>query len=200
MTKVLHEKKRGCGYRKKGGLYLTGGSDFAACCKLPFPLTKCNCCGSGIKPTRGFTWINTDLFAGAGCSGFSGCILAQRNKKIGLLWIGEKFYNHPQDFLREAHAIGISRRVSQLPKDVIPGETWIALAHRKGHADIDGKGLLVQFTGAVICVFKLRGVEYVIKGDEDPAELERMEKRGITPVDVRPDHEQLRLHVTDGEK
>ena len=52
------EKKRGCGYRKIGGIYLVGGNIGRPCDRLPFELTVCPCCSAGIKPTLGWTWID----------------------------------------------------------------------------------------------------------------------------------------------
>lgn len=95
---TIIEARRGCGYKKPGGTYLIGGKNPAPCCKLPFPIT---CCGH-IKFSRGFTWINSDLFEGAA------------------------------KFIAEAGAIGISKRIGIVPKDCVPGSTWIALAHKKG--------------------------------------------------------------------
>lgn len=62
------EAKRGCGYRKVGGLYLVAGKTGAACCKLPLPLTVCPCCGQGIKQTRGWTWVDPSKLMAGECS------------------------------------------------------------------------------------------------------------------------------------
>jgi hypothetical protein len=59
------EPKRGCGFRKVGGLYLVGGELMEPCDRLPFELGVCRCCGGGIKPARGWTWIEpAKLFYG----------------------------------------------------------------------------------------------------------------------------------------
>ena len=55
---IVNESERGCGFRKKGGLYLVSEGLAAPCGKLPIPLTVCPVCGQGIKPSRGWTWIN----------------------------------------------------------------------------------------------------------------------------------------------
>ena len=52
--------------------------------------------------------------------------------KAGLLWIGEQFYPTPGEFTREAEELGISRRISAVPRDFKLGETWVLFAHRKG--------------------------------------------------------------------
>src|SRR6185436_15208748 len=51
------EGARGCGYRAPGGKYLVSGAPSEACSKLPVELATCPCCGSGIKPSRAWTWI-----------------------------------------------------------------------------------------------------------------------------------------------
>ncbi len=61
------ENRRGCGYRSPGGLYLMGGYPVEPCHRLPFELSVCPACGQGIKPARGWTWIDgVELFA-PGC-------------------------------------------------------------------------------------------------------------------------------------
>lgn len=139
------EGKRGCGYRKPGGIYLVGPPTGQSCCKLPFPLTVCPTCGHGIHPARGWTWVNAGkLFGEQFCTQIShlhlqtwpptGCSLAfpEQLGRAGLLWIGEKFYPTPGGFLQEARAMGISRRIPAVPKGFEPGKTWVLLAHRKG--------------------------------------------------------------------
>jgi hypothetical protein len=67
MVKLSHEKPRGCGRRKPGGLYLVAPGDGAPCCKLPIKLDVCPTCHAGIKPARGWTWVDGDaLLATAG--------------------------------------------------------------------------------------------------------------------------------------
>lgn len=189
------EKKRGCGYRKKGGIYLMGGSLGAPCCKLPFELSVCPCCSSGIKPTRGFTWITTQLFEGQKCTSerSNSCIMNTARVRLGLLWIGEKFYKTPDDFIRESETQGISRRIAQVPRDFKVGETWIALAHRKAieYTEENEK----KFKAGIFQMFKPYRIDYVVKGDETDEELERMEKRGFTLIDVIPDNEIYREYA-----
>ena len=51
--------------------------------------------------------------------------------RVGLLWIGESFYPRPVDFLNEAANLGISRRLSKVPRAYKAGETWVLFAHPK---------------------------------------------------------------------
>lgn len=61
------EAKRGCGYRRTGGIYMVSSGLGEPCHKLPIPLDVCPCCHGGIKPTRGFTWVGPTL-VGPACS------------------------------------------------------------------------------------------------------------------------------------
>jgi len=150
------EAKRGCGYRKVGGIYLVGGDMAHECDRLPFPLEVCPCCGAGIKFTRGWTWIKPErLFRGnhgrttmvegkpaitVGCrcpvqcpSCFPSIVFndpeANDTGRAGLLWIGKQFYATPADFVREGMQQGISRRISAIPLGFELGKTWVFFAH-----------------------------------------------------------------------
>lgn len=153
------EGKRGCGYRKEGGLYFVL-PNFGAkpCGKLPLPLESCPCCGAGIKYARGWTWINGKLlFKEGSCSidnevhtfGCSSCILSNPPEKMGLLWIGEQFYKTPEDWIKEGQTMGISRRIKSIPHGFRLGETWIAVAHihvipGSYIVDFDKSGLCIE--------------------------------------------------------
>jgi hypothetical protein len=135
-----HDQKRGCGYRKAGGLYLVTGGEAAPCFKLPIPLTVCPTCHGGIHPSRGFTWVDADKLAGGReclppprqrLPECERCPLAQGLGMAGLLWIGESFYKQPEDWSKEAMMQGISRRIHQIPTKFKIGETWVLVAHRK---------------------------------------------------------------------
>lgn len=129
------EPRRGCGYRKVGGLYLCGEGAGAPCDRLPYPLTICPCCSHGIKQTRGWTWLDVHALTGGvhvNCHDTFGCPFCTATEsmgRVGLLWIGEKFYPKLSDFRREANSIGISRRITAPPRGFKVGETWVLLAH-----------------------------------------------------------------------
>ncbi len=144
---IVDEPRRGCGYRKQGGLYMMGGTLSAPCGKLPLELGVCPVCHTGFKPARGWTWVNACiLFEDAECSltpthgGGIDCNCPLNtgglleHPRMGLLWIGEAFYKTPEDFLREGQTQGLSRRITAIPKDFKVGETWVLFAHRKAVA------------------------------------------------------------------
>jgi hypothetical protein len=183
------------------------------CERLPLPVVECPTCRRGIKPARGFAWIDGEEFFGHVKHGTEQhdrrCPLGSRRSteikgegyvrtvldddgkdltKVGLLWIGEKFYPTVAHFTEEAARMGVSRRISQVPRDFEVGKTWVFLGHRKAiMAIVDNKELgrgEVKFTPGIFRVFKPERIEYVVKGDETEEELEALVKRGLTPVKV----------------
>jgi hypothetical protein len=184
--------KRGCGYRKKGGLYLFSSSGFVSCHKLPIPLTVCPCCSAGIKFSRGWTWISDMLLQSKACPKKQ-CLKKQcvpfdgSVEKLGLIWIGKEFYKKTSDFTKEANEMGISRRIKSIPRGFKVGETWVALAHIHAITDFDNK----KQSAGIFAVFKPERIEYIIKGDETPEFLQGLEERGITLAQLVPDKEQF---------
>lgn len=157
--RVSFEAERGCGYRKPGGLYLMGGKLSDPCGKLPFEVGKCPVCGEGIKPSRGYTWIEplrlfygTDDVLDTGCNDAhcDSCPVggAISDEPAGLIWIGGRYYPTPHDFNREANAIGISRKIPSVPRDFEVGKTWVFLAHRevihRNCEPCDGRGVILD--------------------------------------------------------
>lgn len=189
---VRVEGKRGCGFRKPGGLYLISDGPGRSCGRLPLELTVCPCCGAGIKPSRGWTWVDADaLLENSVClaKDCDTCPLSQTEiGHAGLLWIGGEFYKTTRDFDGEAERMGISRRIAAVPNDFVLGQTWVLLAHRAAITkEIGG-----TFT-AVAAIFRMfcpQRIEYVVTGKETPEEIAALEKRGITPVIVRKSEEQ----------
>lgn len=289
MISIRSEGERGCGRRKPGGIYLVAGKHAGPCGKLPLPLGICPCCGHGIKPSRGWTWTDPQaLFMGRECrkgpgglesppdgpdSQCQACPLNDANlsnmASAGILWIGERYYATPEEFLREGYKMGISRRISVVPRGFKLGETWVFFAHRKairkechtcgGTTVIPSGGCICQpcdlcrnntcmedgccdecgravdacpdtvcricgkpgnpgtlldecptccgegdlFTPAIFGCFKPTAIEYIMKGDESPEDLERLQKRGFTLVELLdpedPGKEALRKVIESGD-
>jgi len=191
---IVTDLVRGCGYRKKGGLYLMADGEFLSCGKLPIPLDKCPCCGAGIKFSRGFQWVGIDLINTKKCRK-KGCKIPCKPfdgsvEKVGLLWIGKSFYPQVSDFTNEALRFGVSRRIKSVPKGFVIGETYVALAHLKAITDFDK----LKQTAGIFSIIKPDRIEYVIRGDETSECLDKLVKRGITPVEVQiKSYEQTRL-------
>lgn len=196
---VRVERERGCGFRKPGGIYLVADGPAAICGKLPIPLEVCPCCGAGIKPCRGWTWVNgTALAAQKGCAAgdqCGGCPLAAQPGRVGLLWVGEKFYASPGEWTEEAQRQGVSRRLSAVPRDFVlggQGGTWVWMAHRKAIRNPDD-----TWTAGVFTAFKPARVEYVCSGNESKEEIDALIERGLTPVKVEREGETKALSEED---
>lgn len=185
VIEVRQDRKRGCGWRQPGGKYLVGGELAAPCGKLPLKLDRCPTCDHGIKPGRGWAWIGAKALFPAGyclpepCD-CDVCCLYKPPDWAGLLWIGGAFYSTPEKFTAEAAKLGVSRRIAQIPRDFKVGETLVLLAHR-----------MVSFSWGdehprpgIFAAFIPRAIEYVVKGDESPEQLERLQSHGCTLVRV----------------
>ena len=200
------EERRACGFRTPGGLYVVGAGEGAPCGKLPGLLTRCELCGAGVKPTRGFQWINpVQIFAPVTCwydprtadpitpdplysersKACSSCPLylvdLRVGKKAGLLWAGERVYSTPDDFNREADSLGVSRRVSSIPKGLKVGDLCF-IAHRKAIPAMQGAPPIYP---GIIRAFRITSLDYIVKGDESDDVLDRHEKRGLRLVRVK---------------
>ncbi len=193
------DDKRGCGWRQERGLYLVSGGIASPCGKLPIRLEVCRCCGQGIKPARGWTWIDPfPITADVECKKRKGedCStcpfeVEEGGTRVGLIWVGEKFYRTPVEFNREVAAQGVSRRISQVPRGFKVGETWVYLGHKNGMEVVEDGDR--KFKPAIFSAFRPTRIEYIVNGKEKKKELESLVKRGVTPVKVKRRDEQLSL-------
>lgn len=194
---MAQEKKRACGYRKVGGLYLCGGNDGISCCKMPIILSICPTCGSGIRQTRGWTWIDPRPWLAEPCK-LPGrhliCPLAHPEElgdQVGLIWVGTAFYPTPDVFAREANEMGISKRISTVPRGFEVGKHWVFIAHPRVKWHIEGEGDDAQqiWEAGVFRVFKPTAIEKIVTETQskDELEMERLKRRGITPIVVPDD-------------
>ena len=110
------------------------------------------------------------------------------------MWVGEKHYKTPGHFLKEANSMGISKRIATVPRDFVVGETWIMLAHMKAVIDPHGKE---EPKPGIFRAFRPTAIEYVVTGKEAEAELDKMEERGFTLVDVKKKNEQGEIFEDD---
>ncbi|MXW79331.1 MAG: hypothetical protein F4Z57_10190 [Gemmatimonadetes bacterium] len=207
--------ERGCGWRQPGGLYLVAGHYAADCGRLPIPLHVCPTCSQGIKPSRGWTWVDGDAL----CEQALACTQTQplcgrcplgghvALGRCGLLWIGERYYPTPHELLREATAVGpmgtalgISRRIAAIPKGFVVGQTRVFLAHRKAiqRQTLDEAGRpcyeinkqgewkpIIEHQAGLFASFVPQAIHYICRGDEADEELSALRDRGITPVRVQ---------------
>lgn len=174
-----YEKPRGCGYRVDGGTYLVSGGPMRPCGRLPIPLTVCPTCGEGVRPCRGWRWVNGDALAATAtcshpdCDGACPMSPPPTMGECGMLWVGPRFYPTPEDFMREGAARGISRRIAAIPKRFVLGKTWVLLAHRK-----------TSIGSGVFGAYRPTAIEYIVRLEDDAEFLEGLVKRGFTLVRV----------------
>lgn len=203
---IRYEEKRGCGYRDRPkALYLVSGDLALPCGRLPIPLTICPLCGSGLKPARGYTWIDAHSLAKATvakkeclASHCESCpvsaMLRNEIEKAGLIWIGEKFYKSPQDFIQETKVMGVCRRIPFVPGDFEIGKTWILLAHRRAILKKAKFGSPLGYQAGIFQIFKPNKIEITCNGDESDQEIEGYLKRGLVPILVKK-KEDLKLDL-----
>ncbi len=211
-VETRREPARGCGYRKTGGLYLVGSTLGKDCGRFPIACDCCPTCGQGIKPARGWTWIEPDKIAGK-CRHYNEPLSVRQQVRqgfpetkcgacsfgpgevgrAGLLWVGQQFYPTPGQFLQECHQLGVSRRINVVPRGLVVGETWVFLGHREvienpsfAHGGIEPSRL-----PGIFAAFRPRAIEYVVSGQEHDDELETLVARGFTLVRVERVGEQL---------
>lgn len=111
------EPRRGCGFRKAGGLYIVGDVVAREVDYLPFCIP--------FNQTRSLQWVTTDLLL-ATCRD-RGESIFRAHPRLALCFVGAKHYS-VASFVEEAAKQGVSRRVASIPKDLKPGDP-IALAH-----------------------------------------------------------------------
>lgn len=211
------EAKRGCGYREAGGIYLVTSGLGEPCERLPVPLECCPTCGEGVRQTRAFRWIKSELmsenaracdFNPKHCPRCPICqpVLLERHAEpkdsMGLLWVGEKFYPTVEDWGREAAKLGVSKRIAAIPKGLVVGKTWIAVGHPRAiRKPVDGqkdKGELfdddkVKYGPGIFHAFVPERVEVVVTPSMEKEDWVQhlVEKQGATVVRVPendPDH------------
>jgi hypothetical protein len=137
---MMIERKRGCGFRKIGAMYLIGSGLTVPCDRLPYKLDYCPTCGSGIHFQRAVQWVDWLMYAGmhligflkkdCGCNKLCPICHPEDEKKYAVMWVGAKYYT-TQSFVDEAQKLGVCKRIATVPKGVKLGETWILLAHKK---------------------------------------------------------------------
>jgi len=195
------EQRRGCGYRKVGGLYLVGEGLSIGCGRLPFNLDVCPTCSAGIKFCMGFTWVDGTKLLAPKCEAKHechavGCAVCDPETlgRCGLMWVGSRFYT-PDAFTEEAMKMGVSKRIASVPRGFVVGKTWILLAHRQaGYREVETKEnlmgkKLIKDLPAIFYAFMPKRIEKILTASEaTQEELDKLVKQGITPVIV-PDND-----------
>lgn len=203
-VRVVTEGARGCGYRKAGGIYLVSDGISTPCPALPLEMSTCPCCGAGVKPARGFAWFSPARMFHFPCP--LGCDRYREDAhcgpftkdRAGIVWVGGRYYPTPCDWTREACGRGVSRRIAQVPRDLVLGKTWVFVAHREAIVktcacatsdapqleceDCGGTGQQ-KFPG-VFHAFCPTRIEQVVTENIPQKVVDKLLARGITPVVV----------------
>lgn len=218
------ERVRGCGFRKLGGIYLVADEGvWLSCERFPIPLRACPTCDCRVNFARSFQWITHEMLLAYAkpcaqvddhcpmCPLCSPSLLKndRPSKKSGLIWIGKQHYS-PESFLLEANNLGVSRRVSAIPKGLVIGKTRVFVAHKQGLNNqatmFDGAperedGDMVE--PAVIASFVPRRIELMVddtgKMEDEEWVQKLVEKKGVTLVRLPaddPDHRPVRKKRT----
>lgn len=215
----MSEPLRGCGHRKIGGLYLTGDPGITLICDgLPLELESCGCCGFIPPFSRNLQRLHPQYIfqaelkkhkktCGVGsqmlCSCPPTCPICSpvEQKSFGLMFVGKKHYT-PRSFIREAEQLGVCKRIPDVPKWLVLGETWVLLAHsevpkvsleklKKNEMHMKEP----EKMRAIFYAFKPQRIEMPMwKGEITNDEILLLEKRGITPVLLDPTPENRKKH------
>lgn len=179
-------------------MYLVSEGDTDGCGRLPIPCETCPCCGRGMVPARGWTWVKADEIIRATtkkckfantkqCAEL--CVINQviigseTLGLAGLIWVGQKHYPTTGHFDKEADSIGVSRRINFIPKEFKLGETYVLLAHQKAIVEGDvAMGAELVFKPGIFRIFKPDAIEIVVNGEESDEVIDGYVKRGLTPV------------------
>jgi hypothetical protein len=130
---MAQELRRLSGYRRIGGLYLTG--TLYKWPGKPVQIMPCPTCGVKIGLSRNLTRITEAYF-----HMLTGALEAPSGSNY-LAFVSKHFYPKVEDFEKEALERGVSKRVPFVPKDLIIGRTCIYLAHE------DASGLSFSIFG-----------------------------------------------------
>jgi hypothetical protein len=193
-VEILHEPKRGCGYRHGGadgvGIYLMGEVLNPGVCELlPWALDTCPCCGGGVKFARAWTSITpASLFVPddehLACieeinpptneimeeyrnHNHAACPMCNPPPGIhGLVWAGHQYYT-ATSFAAEALERGVSKRLPSIPRDLEVGRTVVYVAHIKACGNfLTGE----EMTPGVFMAFRPTHVDLVIDSEDDVPE------------------------------
>ncbi len=199
------EQKRGCGYRKVGGLYLVGGGVGEPCDRLPMAIVPCPTCGEEPRFNRGMSKINPLRIFGLH-SEKEACFdlpapgmldpdpICSPSDVAYLMWVGKEYTANT--FIVEARQMGVSKRIHQIPKDFQVGLDWVWLAKLQLIPPA-GKTLAIDsnergYGAGIFSIFKPSAIEKIITESQATAgEAAALKEQGIVPVvvpDDDPDH------------
>lgn len=191
--KVKYREPRGCGLRKEGALYLTGGGTTRSCDRSYLLIEPCPSCGERPRFTRGIAKIDfTHLFGehkpllGVGCKDGPWCVVCHPQRAVNhyLMWVGRDYTM--ASFIDEAVSMGVSKRIARIPSEFVTGRDWVYLARKS----VKAKDFQIKLEGrkrvcdVIFYAFRPSAIEYVLKKTDidNESKIRDLVKRGITPV------------------
>lgn len=201
------EARRGCGYRKVGGLYLVGAGLGASCDRLPLPIVPCATCGEEPRFHRSIARINPARLWGGHlvepdarpCHDqmlLADDPICATPQMSYLMWVGTEYT--PESFTYEAQTLGtVSKRISFLPDEFEPGANWVFLAYLHLIPPVGRSFSMIPaqrrgYKPGVFYAFRPQRVEKIItQSQAQSGEAEKLKAQGITPIvvpDDDPDH------------
>ena len=166
-------------------------------------IVRCPKCGETMED-RGNVWYCSSCElsftkSSEKCICSEDCKVCYPQSKAYMLWVGEKFYPTPKDFVDEAIRMGISKVVPSIPKDFKIGKTYVYLAHRKAVKMIvrDSNtltGYTVKMHSGVFMCFKPTRFEMLVKKTDFEKDREKyieMEKKGVEIIVVPDNYDEL---------
>lgn len=189
------EPKRGCGYRKAGAMYLCADGLATLCDRLPLFLSSCNCCGFYPRFTRGMRLLS-GLYIGQlvephnECRDVGDCpICYWIDHELALMWVGDRYYT-PESFMAEANKLGVSKRISKIPRWFRLGKTWVLLAHQK--TPVLKEGFKIDEAPAIFAAFRPTRIEIpYYRGMMPKAEVKAKAISGFTMIELDPSTPEL---------
>lgn len=183
----MSEAKRGCGWRKINALYLVGSGSFIPCHRLPVKIPE-------VAFFRGYKGINPKKLIGlcprlykfeCPCDVFCNICNPPDSDIHGLMYVGESYYT-PDSFMSEAIKMGISKRIHNIPDNLILGSSIVYLAYNKMPFQVNNG---TEYLPAIFIAFKPSRIETLIRqSDATEDKLQELRGKGITPV-VVPDND-----------
>ncbi len=163
------------------------------CHRLPLPIPVCKACQRPlVNPIRGIQCIEPDNIwtrcpewqdLAYPCHRIE-CPSCLPPEKAYVVWVGESFYETPEQFLEEARRMGISRKIHAVPEDLEIGD-WIFLGYRKiiptGEYAKDKSEILAP---GIFHAFQVNTIEKLLTESQqkDQYYVKTLLDRGITPV------------------
>lgn len=110
-----------------------------------------------------------------------------------LMWVGANNYPTCDDFVKEAQDLGITKRVSKVPKGLIPGKSRVFLVHDEG---VKGDAVIFGYftvESIEMLLEDIRDIPLELKGKVIPVSMTDVEKESSRGGGFRSEEEAMYL-------